>query len=128
MMYSGLCLIAFFKRSKSVISLTSPVVPNPILTTLESQFSCCSCIEDDVGRYGLVFPVPYVQRYAEPVARNIFDPRVPHHRVYLVKEDEVPGDVVHYAVEAIGSDFDLVVLDDLLDHLSNVCRSILVAT
>src|SRR5207245_9370156 len=44
MMYSGLCLIAFFKRSKSVISLTSPVVPNPILTTLESQFSCGSCI------------------------------------------------------------------------------------
>src|SRR3972149_771022 len=45
-MYSGRCLMAFFNRSKSVISETSPVTPNPILTTELSQFSCGSWISD----------------------------------------------------------------------------------
>src|SRR5881296_3827102 len=46
MMYSGRCLMAFFSRSKRVISETTPVTANPILTTDESQFSCGSWISD----------------------------------------------------------------------------------
>src|SRR2546427_10774741 len=46
MMYSGLCLMAFLRRSKSVISETSPVTPKPALTTDDSQFSCGSWISD----------------------------------------------------------------------------------
>src|SRR5713101_5302132 len=46
MIYSGRCLIAFLRRSKRVISDTSPVTPKPIMTTDESQFSCGSWISD----------------------------------------------------------------------------------
>src|SRR5438046_9753587 len=46
MMYSGLCLMAFLSRSKSVISETSPVTPKPALTTDDSQFSCGSWISE----------------------------------------------------------------------------------
>src|SRR5882672_4920974 len=46
MMYSGRCLMAFLSRSKSVISETSPVTPNPVLTTDDSQFSWGNWISD----------------------------------------------------------------------------------
>src|SRR2546428_13545822 len=46
MMYSGRCLMAFLSKSKRVISETSPVTPNPVLTTDDSQFSWGNWISD----------------------------------------------------------------------------------
>src|SRR2546427_11186854 len=39
MIYSWRCLMAFLSKSNRVISETSPVTPNPVVTTDDSQFS-----------------------------------------------------------------------------------------
>src|SRR3989442_13551985 len=46
MIYSGRCLMAFLSKSNRVISETSPVTPNPVLTTDDSQFSWGNWISD----------------------------------------------------------------------------------
>ena len=72
--------------------------------------------------------MPYVDGYSHAVAGDIFDPGIPHQRIYLVKVDKVPDNIVHDTIEAIGRNLDLVVLDDLLDKFPDVGSSVLVAT
>jgi len=72
-------------------------------------------LEDYISGYGLVLSMPDIDGYPIPVARNILYPGIPHHRVYLVKVDKVPDDVVHQPVKRVRSYLDLVVLDDLLN-------------
>ena len=75
-----------------------------------------------------MFSMPYVDGYSHAVAGDIFDPWISHQRIYFVEVNKVPDNIVHDTIQAIGSNLDLVVLDDLLDKFPNVGCSVLVAT